>query len=79
MESKLNYLVEDVADTAGTLVATEDGNFIDIVSGKVVTIEKLTAKLQNFLGAIFSQIVSAIREATSQLAEKVGGALDLVN
>ncbi|BCV00693.1 MAG: hypothetical protein CM15mV36_1830 [Caudoviricetes sp.] len=76
VESKLNYLIEDVADTAGTLVATEDGNFIDIVSGKVVTIEKLTAKLQNFLGAIFSQIVSAIREATSQLAEKVGGALD---
>tara|TARA_S200000501_G_scaffold12321_1_gene10881 strand:+ start:4 stop:2538 length:2535 start_codon:yes stop_codon:yes gene_type:complete len=76
VESKLNYLIEDIADTAGTLVATEDGSFIDIVSGKVVTIEKLTAKLQNFLGSVFSQIISAIREATSQLAEQLGGLLD---
>jgi len=76
VESKLNYLLEDIADTAGTLVATEDGDFLDIISGKVVTLEKLTAKLQNFLGAIFTQIISAIREATSALAEKLGGLLD---
>jgi len=76
VEAKLNYLLEDIADTAGTLIATEDGDFLDIVSGKVVTIEKLTAKLQNFLGAIFTQIISAIRESTSALAEKLGGLLD---
>ena len=62
VEAKLSYLMEDIADTSSTLVATGDsGNYIDIISGKVVTMEKLTRKLKNFMGAIFTQIVSGIR------------------
>ena len=50
VEAKLGYLMEDLADTSSTLVATDDsGNFIDIVSGKVTTLEKLTRKLKNFI------------------------------
>ena len=64
------------ADSSSTLVATDDsGNFIDIVSGKVVTLEKLTRKLKNFIGAIFTQVVSGIRESTSQLSNELGGFL----
>ena len=68
--------MEDLADTSSTLVATDDsGNFIDIVSGKVTTLEKLTRKLKNFIGAIFTQIVSGIRQSTSQLVNELGGFL----
>jgi len=76
VEAKLGYLMEDLADTSSTLVATDDsGNFIDIVSGKVTTLEKLTRKLKNFIGAIFTQIISGIRESTSQLSNQLGGFL----
>ena len=76
VEAKLSYLMEDIVDSSSTLVATEDsGNFIDIVSGKVVTMEKLTRKLKNFMGAIFTQIVSGIRQSTSNLVNELGGFL----
>ena len=76
VEAKLSYLMEDLVDSSSTLVATEDsGNFIDIVSGKVVTMEKLTRKLKNFMGAIFTQIVSGIRQSTSNLVNELGGFL----
>ena len=71
LEYKLSYLVEDLADTAGTLVQGEDGDFLDIVSGKIVTLEKLTGKIKNFLGAVFAQVVSAIRQYVSNLAENL--------
>ena len=68
--------MEDLVDSSSTLVATEDsGNFIDIVSGKVVTMEKLTRKLKNFMGAIFTQVVSGIRQSTSNLVNELGGFL----
>ena len=68
--------MEDIVDSSSTLVATEDsGNFIDIVSGKVVTMEKLTRKLKNFMGAIFTQVVSGIRQSTSNLVNELGGFL----
>ena len=75
LEYKLSYLLEDLADTAGTLVKGEDGDFLDIVTGKLVTTKVLTAKIQNFLGAVFTQVVSAMRQALSNLAEQ----LELVN
>ena len=76
VEAKLSYLMEDIVDSSSTLVATEDsGNFIDIVSGKVVTMEKLTRKLKNFMGAIFTQVVSGIRQSTSNLVNELGGFL----
>lgn len=75
LEYQLSYLFEDLADTAGTLVRAEDGEFLDIVEGKLMTAKALTAKIQNFLGAVFAQVVSAIRQQVSQLASE----LELVN
>ena len=43
--------MEDIVDSSSTLVATEDsGNFIDIVSGKVVTMEKIDQKVEKLYG-----------------------------
>ena len=75
LEYKLSYLVEDIANTAGTLVKGENGDFYDIVTGKLVTAKALTAKLQNFLSAVFTQVVSAVRQSLANLAEQ----LELVN
>ena len=75
LEYKLSYLLEDLADTAGSLVKAEDGEFLDMVTGKLVTAKALTAKIQNFLGAVFAQVVSAVRQQLGNLAEQ----LSLVN
>ena len=75
LEYQLSYLFEDLADTAGMLIKAEDGNFLDIASGKLHTAEQLTAKIQNFLGAVFTQVISAMRQALANLAEQ----LQLVN
>ena len=76
LEYKLSYLVEDIAETAGTLIKTEkDGEFISILTGKLVTAKVLTAKLQNFLSAVFTQVVAAVRQSLAGLAEQ----LELVN
>jgi hypothetical protein len=71
LEYKLSYLVEDIANTAGSLVKNESGNFLDVVSGKLVTAEMLTSKLQNFLSSVFTQVISAIRQQFSQLTEQL--------
>jgi hypothetical protein len=75
LEYKLSYLIEDIADTAGTLVKGENGDFLDIVTGKLVTAQSLTNKLQNFLSSVFAQVVAAIRQSLSNLADQ----LSLVN
>ncbi len=75
LEYKLSYLLEDIADSAGSLVKAENGDFLDVVTGKIVKAKALTAKLQNFLSAVFAQVVSAVRQALSNLAEQ----LELVN
>ena len=75
LEYKLSYLLEDIADSAGSLVSAENGDFLDVVTGKIVKAKALTAKLQNFLSAVFAQVVSAVRQALSNLAEQ----LELVN
>lgn len=71
LEYQLSYLVEDIADSAGSLISNESGDFIDIISGKLVKAEQLTAKLANFLSAVFTQIVSAIRQSISQLVAEL--------
>ncbi|AOO18728.1 baseplate hub subunit and tail lysozyme [Cyanophage S-RIM12_W1_12_0610] len=75
LEYQLSYLVEDLASHAGNLVKAEDGDFLNIVTGKLVSAKALMAKIQNFLGAVFAQIVAAIRQQISALAEQ----LELVN
>jgi len=71
LEYQLQYLMEDLGDTASTLVKAEDGDFLDVMTGKLVTAKKLTTKLQNFLGAVFAQVISAMRQALANLAESL--------
>ena len=71
LEYNLNYLFEDLANEASDLVKAEDGDYLNIISGKLVTAKKLTAKIQNFLGAVFAQVVSAMRQALSNLADNL--------
>lgn len=75
LEYELSYLLEDLADHAGSLIRAEDGDFMDIVTGKLVSAKQLTVRLQNFLGAVFAQVVSAMRQSLANLAEE----LELVN
>ena len=75
LEYKLSYLLEDLADHAGTLVRAEDGDFMDVVTGKIVSAKALMAKIKNFLGSVFTQVVSAMRQSLANLAEQ----LELVN
>ena len=75
LEYKLSYLIEDIADTAGNLVKGENGDFVDVVTGKLITAQSLTNKLQNFLSSVFTQVVAAIRQSLSNLADD----LSLVN
>ena len=75
LEYKLSYLVEDLADHAGSLIRAEDGEFLDVVTGKLVSAKQLTVRLQNFLSGVFAQVVAAMRQALANLAEQ----LELVN
>ena len=74
LEYKLNYLLEDIANTAGNLVKSENGEFIDVVEGKLVTLDKLLAKVKNFLSAVFAQVVSAIRLQLDELVKQIESA-----
>jgi hypothetical protein len=71
LEYKLNYLIEDIAGTAGNLVKADNGDFIDVVENKLVTIDKLLAKVKNFLSAVFAQVVSAIRQQLDDLVKQI--------
>ncbi|BCU95846.1 MAG: hypothetical protein CM15mV10_2330 [uncultured marine virus] len=68
LEYKMSYLVEDLAHTTSSLVKITDGKYLDIVVGKYVKTEDLTVKIDNFLTVIYSQVISAMRQATSTLA-----------
>ena len=71
LEYKLTYLVEDLASSAGTLIRSDDGNFIDVIENKVVSADKLLGKIKNFLGAVFAQLISALRQELDALAQAI--------
>ena len=71
MEYQLGYLIEDISTSASQLVKTDNGDFIDVVEGKLVTMEKLTGKMKNYLGALFSQVISAMRMQLDDLVQKI--------
>ena len=75
LEYQLSYLLEDLADHAGSLIRAEDGEFLEVVTGKLVSAKQLTVRIQNFLGSVFAQVVSAMRQSLANLAEE----LELVN
>ena len=68
LEYKMSYLIEDLAHTTSSLVKITDGKYLDIVVGKYVKTEDLTVKVDNFLTVVYSQVISAMRQATSTLA-----------
>ena len=75
LEQSLTYLVEDLIASATNLVSGGgEGNFIDVVNGKVVSAKELLAKVKNFLSAVFAQVVSAMRQALSDLLEPLESA-----
>ena len=69
LDYTLSYLLEDLADQAGLLVKSGDGQYLNVVTGTIVTEAELTSKIHNFLGTVFTQVVSAIRTATSTLID----------
>ena len=71
LEYQLTYLLEDIAATAGNLIKGQNGEFIDVVENKVVTLDKLLAKITNFLSAVFAQVVSAIRQSLDNLVQDI--------
>ena len=71
LEYKLTYLVEDLAAAAGNLIRSDDGKFIDVIENKVVSADKLLAKIKNFLGAVFAQLISALRQELDALAQAI--------
>lgn len=76
LEQSLTYLVEDLIASASNLVSGGGkGSFVDVVSGKVVQAQELLAKVKNFLSAVFAQVVSAMRQALSDLVDDVEGAV----
>ncbi len=69
LEYKLSYLIEDLASTASHLVKAEGGDYLDLVSGKLITKAELTININNYLGSLFAQVISAMRQALINLAE----------
>ena len=74
LETKLTYLVEDIADTAGNLIKSDNGDFIDVVENKVITLDKIVGKAKNFLSAVFAQVVSAMRMQLDELVQQIESA-----
>ena len=69
LEYKLSYLIEDLANTSTHLVKAEGGDYLDLVSGKLITKAELTVNINNYLGSLFAQVISAMRQALITLAE----------
>ena len=69
LDYTLSYLLEDLADQAGLLVKSGDGSYLNVITGTLITEAELTARIQNFLGTVFTQVVSAMRTATSTLID----------
>ena len=65
----LKRRIEDISQTASTLVKNESGTYTNITTGKSVTKEELTANLENAIGGIMTQVTAAIRKSMANLAE----------
>jgi|TARA_B100001996_G_scaffold51138_1_gene36573 hypothetical protein len=69
LEYKLSYLIEDLANTSSNLVKAEGGDYLDLVSGKLITKADLTVRIENYLGSLFAQVISAMRQSLINLTE----------
>ena len=71
LDYTLSYLLEDLADQAGLLVKSGDGQYLNVITGTLVSNAELTAKIQNFLGTVFTQVVSAMRTTSATLINEL--------
>ena len=71
LEYKLSYLIEDLANSASTLVKIDSSQYLDLVTGKYVKKGDLTSRLENYITVIYSQVVSAMRSSVANLAEEL--------
>ncbi|AIX14625.1 baseplate hub + tail lysozyme [Synechococcus phage ACG-2014d] len=79
LEVKLTQLVEDLVGAASSVVKSESGDFVDVFENKIVRMEEFTDKIQNFLSAVFSQIVSAFKEQLTVIAGQGLSAAGLIS
>ncbi len=70
VELKISYLIENLADSVGTLTKDDSGNFVDMISGKLVKIDDLLVNIGNFTASIFTQVIAALRQHMSTLASE---------
>ena len=68
LEIKITQLVEDLVGAASSVVQNENGDFVDVFENKIVRMEEFTDKIQNFLSAVFSQVISAAKEQLTIVA-----------
>jgi len=68
LELHLRYLLEDMASSFANITKKEDGNFIDMVSNKIVAIEDFMGKIKNFLASVFAAVIAALKEQLTILA-----------
>ena len=68
LELHLKYLLEDMAMSFSNMTKKEDGNFIDMVSNKIVAVEDFMGKIKNFLASVFAAVIAALKEQLTILA-----------
>ena len=71
LEYKLAYLIEDLSNNLSTLLKSNE-YYLDMVTGKKVTSSELTYRIENYIGAVYAQIISAMRESLVNLATDLG-------
>ncbi len=70
MEYKLAYLVEDVCNCISNLVKCE-GYYLDVVSGKNIKEKDLTNNIRNYIGSVYAQIISVMRESMVNVVDEL--------
>jgi hypothetical protein len=75
LENTISYLVQDLIDSTANLVPNGSGDsYLDVLNGTVVNAQKLTAKLKNFISAVMTQVVAAMRQGLSDMIESLESA-----
>ena len=68
IEYKFSYLIEDLASSSNSLVKAEAGDYLDLVSGKLIKKKDLLAPLSNYLTVVYAQVISSVRQSLISLA-----------
>ena len=69
IEYKFSYLIEDLSSSSNSLVKAEAGDYLDLVSGRLIKKKELLAPLSNYLTVVYAQVISSVRQSMVSLAE----------